>query len=40
MPGYVLQVDAPDLAMERVLLYQDLTDAEFAEQTSSNMSTR
>ena len=31
--GYVLQVDAPDLAMERVLLYQDLTDAEFAEQT-------
>ena len=32
--GYVLQVDAPDLAMERVLLYQDLTDAEFAEQTA------
>ncbi len=30
--GLVLQIDAPDLAMERVLLYQDLTDAEFAEQ--------
>jgi len=30
--GYVLQIDAPDLAMERVLLYQDLTDDEFAEQ--------
>ena len=37
--GYVLQVDAPDLAMERVLLYQDLTDAEFAEDVQ-NMSTR
>lgn len=30
--GFVLQIDAPDLAMERVLLYQDLTDEEFAEQ--------
>ena len=30
--GFVLQIDAPDLAMERVLLYQDLTDAEFSEQ--------
>lgn len=28
--GYILQIDAPDLAMERVLLYQDLSDAEFA----------
>jgi 5-methyltetrahydropteroyltriglutamate--homocysteine methyltransferase len=28
--GLVLQIDAPDLAMERVLLYQDLSDAEFA----------
>ena len=27
--GFVLQIDAPDLAMERVLLYQDLSDAEF-----------
>jgi 5-methyltetrahydropteroyltriglutamate--homocysteine methyltransferase len=30
--GFILQIDAPDVAMERVLLYQDLTDAEFAEQ--------
>jgi 5-methyltetrahydropteroyltriglutamate--homocysteine methyltransferase len=30
--GFILQIDAPDLAMERVLLYQDLTDEEFAEQ--------
>lgn len=30
--GFVLQIDAPDLAMERVLLYQDLNDDEFAEQ--------
>ena len=29
--GFVLQIDAPDLAMERVLLFQDKTDAEFAE---------
>ena len=35
--GYVLQVDGPDLAMERVLLYQDLTDAEFAEQTEKHV---
>ena len=35
--GYVLQVDAPDLAMERVLLYQDLTDSEFAEQTEQHV---
>jgi len=28
--GLTLQIDAPDLAMERVLLYQDLSDAEFA----------
>jgi 5-methyltetrahydropteroyltriglutamate--homocysteine methyltransferase len=35
--GYILQVDAPDLAMERVLLYQDLTDDEFAEQTQKHI---
>ena len=35
--GYVLQVDAPDLAMERVLLYQDLTDAEFAERSRKHV---
>ena len=28
--GFVLQIDAPDLAMERVLLYQDLSDKDFA----------
>jgi 5-methyltetrahydropteroyltriglutamate--homocysteine methyltransferase len=28
--GFVLQIDAPDLAMERVLLYQDLSDSDFA----------
>jgi 5-methyltetrahydropteroyltriglutamate--homocysteine methyltransferase len=28
--GFVLQIDAPDLAMERVLLYQDRSDREFA----------
>jgi len=27
--GLILQIDAPDLAMERVLLFQDKTDAEF-----------
>ena len=30
--GLILQIDAPDFAMERVLLYQDLTDEEFVEQ--------
>jgi len=35
--GFILQVDAPDLAMERVLLYQDLTDAEFAEQVEQHV---
>ena len=28
--GFILQIDAPDLAMERTLLFQDKTDAEFA----------
>ncbi len=35
--GYVLQIDAPDLAMERVLLYQDLSDAEFAKVVEMNV---
>jgi 5-methyltetrahydropteroyltriglutamate--homocysteine methyltransferase len=35
--GFILQVDSPDLAMERVLLYQDLTDAEFVEQTEKHV---
>jgi 5-methyltetrahydropteroyltriglutamate--homocysteine methyltransferase len=28
--GFLLQIDAPDLAMERVLLFQDMSDAQFA----------
>ncbi len=28
--GFVLQIDAPDMAMERVLLYQDKSDTEYA----------
>jgi 5-methyltetrahydropteroyltriglutamate--homocysteine methyltransferase len=28
--GFVLQIDAPDLAMERVLLFQDMSDIEYA----------
>src|SRR6202050_2888844 len=27
--GFILQLDAPDLAMERTMLFQDKTDAEF-----------
>jgi 5-methyltetrahydropteroyltriglutamate--homocysteine methyltransferase len=30
--GFILQIDAPDLAMERVLLYQDLSDSEFGQK--------
>jgi len=33
--GFVLQIDAPDLAMERVLLYQDASDAEFANSAAA-----
>jgi len=35
--GLLLQIDAPDLAMERVLLYQDLTDAEFADTVETHV---
>lgn len=35
--GFILQIDAPDLAMERVLLYQDLSDAEFAQTVESHV---
>lgn len=35
--GFVLQIDAPDVAMERVLLYQDLTDAEFVQQVEQHV---
>ena len=30
--GLILQVDAPDLAMDRTMLHRDLSDAEFAKQ--------
>ena len=33
--GYILQIDAPDLAMERVLLFQDKTEAEFVKITET-----
>ncbi|HLG85922.1 MAG TPA: cobalamin-independent methionine synthase II family protein [Alphaproteobacteria bacterium] len=29
--GFILQIDAPDMAMERVLLFQDKSDKEYAE---------
>jgi 5-methyltetrahydropteroyltriglutamate--homocysteine methyltransferase len=35
--GFMLQIDAPDLAMERVLLYQDLSDSEFAEKVEMHV---
>ena len=35
--GFMLQIDAPDLAMERVLLYQDLSDAEFAKTVETHV---
>jgi 5-methyltetrahydropteroyltriglutamate--homocysteine methyltransferase len=35
--GFILQIDAPDLAMERVLLYQDLSDAEFAKTVETHV---
>jgi 5-methyltetrahydropteroyltriglutamate--homocysteine methyltransferase len=35
--GFILQIDAPDLAMERVLLYQDLSDAEFASTVETHV---
>lgn len=35
--GLVLQVDAPDLAMERCIKYQDLSDAEFLERAERHV---
>lgn len=35
--GFILQIDAPDLAMERVLLYQDLSDSEFVGQVEKHV---
>jgi 5-methyltetrahydropteroyltriglutamate--homocysteine methyltransferase len=37
--GYVLQIDAPDLAMERVLLFQDKTDAEYVKIVELHIAT-
>jgi 5-methyltetrahydropteroyltriglutamate--homocysteine methyltransferase len=36
--GFLLQVDAPDLAMERCLLFQDKSDAEFANIVEQHIS--
>ena len=33
--GFVLQIDAPDLAMERVPLFQDMSDMEYAKLVRS-----
>jgi methionine synthase II (cobalamin-independent) len=38
--GFILQIDAPDLAMERVLLYQDASDAEFAKLVEQHVAAR
>jgi len=35
--GFILQIDAPDMAMERVLLYQDLSDAEFVKTVEQHV---
>jgi 5-methyltetrahydropteroyltriglutamate--homocysteine methyltransferase len=35
--GFVLQIDAPDMAMERVLLYQDMSDAEFVKTVEQHI---
>ena len=37
--GLVLQIDAPDLAMERVLLFQDKTDAEYVKIVELHIAT-
>jgi 5-methyltetrahydropteroyltriglutamate--homocysteine methyltransferase len=37
--GYVLQIDAPDLAMERVLLFQDKSDAEYVKIVELHIAT-
>lgn len=35
--GFILQIDAPDMAMERVLLFQDMSDAEFAKTVEQHV---
>jgi len=37
--GYVLQIDAPDLVMERVLLFQDKTEAEYVKIVELHIAT-
>jgi 5-methyltetrahydropteroyltriglutamate--homocysteine methyltransferase len=37
--GLILQIDAPDLAMERVLLFQDKSDAEYVKIVEQHIST-
>ena len=37
--GFILQLDAPDLAMERTMLFQDKTDAEFVEILEQHIAT-
>jgi 5-methyltetrahydropteroyltriglutamate--homocysteine methyltransferase len=35
--GFILQIDAPDLAMDRTMFHRDLTDAQFAEQVEKQV---
>ena len=37
--GYILQIDAPDLAMERVLLFQDKSEAEYVKIVELHIAT-
>ena len=37
--GFILQIDAPDLAMERTILFQDKSDAEFAKVVELHVAT-
>ena len=37
--GLILQIDAPDLAMERVLLFQDKTEAEYVKIVELHIAT-
>jgi 5-methyltetrahydropteroyltriglutamate--homocysteine methyltransferase len=35
--GFILQIDAPDLAMDRTMFHRDLTDAQFARQVEKQV---
>jgi 5-methyltetrahydropteroyltriglutamate--homocysteine methyltransferase len=35
--GFILQIDAPDLAMDRTMFHRDLTDAQFANQVEKQV---